>query len=101
MPISDWSSYVCTSDLSLRIVTREALIPLMLPYMAQRTTDAWIAALEAAGVPCSPVNTIDRVFEDPQVKARGIRIELPHPLADAGPVPMEIGRATCRDRGCE
>src|SRR3546814_618275 len=48
---------------SLRIVNREALIPLMLPYMAQRTTHAWIAALEAAGVPCGPVNTIDRVFE--------------------------------------
>src|SRR3546814_9863520 len=73
----------------------------ILPYMAQRTTDAWIAALEAAGVPCSPVNTIDRVFEDPQVKARGMRIELPHPLADSGTVPLEIGRATCRDRGCE
>src|SRR3546814_94059 len=73
---------------SLRIVNREALIPLMLPYMAQRTTDAWIAALEAAGVPCGPVNTIDRVFEDPQVKARGMRIELPHPLADSGTVPL-------------
>jgi crotonobetainyl-CoA:carnitine CoA-transferase CaiB-like acyl-CoA transferase len=36
--------------------------------------------MEAAGVPCGPINTLDRVFADPQVQARGVRIEMPHPL---------------------
>ncbi len=40
----------------------------------------------AAGVPCGPINTLKEVFEDPQVKARGMRIELPH--ATAGKVPV-------------
>jgi len=72
----------------LRIANRDALIPLIEPYMAARGTDDWLTALEAAGVPGGPVNTIDRVFEDPQVKAREMRIDLPHPLAGDGTVPL-------------
>lgn len=72
----------------LRIGNRDALIPLIVPYMEQRSTDDWVAALEAANVPCGPVNTIDRVFEDSQVKARGMKIDLPHPLAGDGTVPL-------------
>lgn len=41
--------------------------------------------LEAAGVPCGPINALDSVFRDPQIVARGLRIELPH--AVAGTVP--------------
>jgi crotonobetainyl-CoA:carnitine CoA-transferase CaiB-like acyl-CoA transferase len=47
-----------------------------------------VAVLEAGNVPCGPVNTIDRVFEDPQVKARGMKVDLPHPLAGEGTVPL-------------
>jgi crotonobetainyl-CoA:carnitine CoA-transferase CaiB-like acyl-CoA transferase len=39
-------------------------------------------------VPCGPVNTIDQVFENPQVQARGMRIELDHPLSGDGKVPL-------------
>ena len=45
-----------------------------------------IKSLEAAGVPCGPINNIDQVFEDPQVKHRGMKFEMPHPLA--GKVPL-------------
>ena len=38
--------------------------------------------LEAAGVACAPVNTLDQVFADPQVKAREMQIQMQHPLAD-------------------
>ena len=38
--------------------------------MSQRSTDAWIGALEAANVPCGPINTLDRVYADPQVQSR-------------------------------
>ena len=44
--------------------------------MKRRKTAEWIAALEAAAVPCGPINTIDQVFADPQVKARGLDVRL-------------------------
>ena len=44
--------------------------------MKARTTAAWVAAFEAAAVPCGPINTIDQMFADPQVLARGLQIGL-------------------------
>jgi crotonobetainyl-CoA:carnitine CoA-transferase CaiB-like acyl-CoA transferase len=44
-------------------------------------TAHWVAALENVGVPAGPINTLDAVFADPQVRARGMRIDLPHPVA--------------------
>jgi crotonobetainyl-CoA:carnitine CoA-transferase CaiB-like acyl-CoA transferase len=69
-----------------RVVNRAVLIPLLRQTTVMRTTQEWIAALEPAGVPCGPINRIDEVFADPQVHSRGVRIELPHPLA--GTVPL-------------
>ena len=68
-----------------RVQHRAELIPLLRQATVMRTTRAWIAELEAAGVPCGPINRLDEVFADPQVIARGLRIELPH--AAAGMVP--------------
>jgi crotonobetainyl-CoA:carnitine CoA-transferase CaiB-like acyl-CoA transferase len=59
-----------------RVGNREALIALLVPPMKRRKTAEWIAALEAAAVPCGPINTIDQVFADPQVKARGLDVRL-------------------------
>ena len=59
-----------------RVENRAALIPLLQPPMARKTTAAWVAALEAAAIPCGPINTLDQVFSDPQVKARGLKVEL-------------------------
>ncbi len=70
---------------SNRIRNRDALIPLLEPRMRARSRDAWVDALEAAGVPCGPINNIDQVFENPQVKARGIKVDIPHPLAGSVP----------------
>ena len=41
-----------------------------------------------SGVPCGPVNNLDQVFADPQVQARGMRVDVPHPTAAAGTVPL-------------
>lgn len=71
-----------------RVRNREALIPLVAELMRGRSMAAWIAALQTRQVPCSPVNTVDQVFENPQVKARGMRIEMPHPAAGGRPVPL-------------
>lgn len=66
---------------ALRVRNRDRLIPLIEAVTRTRGTDAWMEALESAGVPCAPVNTIDRVFTDPQVEARDMQIRMPHPLA--------------------
>ena len=66
---------------ALRVLNRDRLVPEVEAITRTRDTAAWMEALEAAGVPCAPVNTMDRVFSDPQVQARGMRIAMPHPLA--------------------
>ena len=65
-----------------RVRHRDELIAQIRAVTATRTTDEWVAAMEAAGVPCGPINTLDRVFADPQVQARGVRVDMAHPLAD-------------------
>ena len=70
---------------SNRIRNRDVLIPLIEPLMRARSRDAWVDALEAAGVPCGPINNIDQVFDNPQVKARGVKVDIPHPLAGTVP----------------
>ncbi|MGC2857765.1 CaiB/BaiF CoA transferase family protein [Novispirillum sp. DQ9] len=64
-----------------RVRNRAELVPLVAAMMAARTTDEWIAALEPEAVPCGPINTLDRVFADPQVRHRGMVSTLPHPTA--------------------
>ena len=56
-----------------RVRNRESLVPLLEAIIAERTGEDWIASLEAAGVPCGPINTLNQVFENPQVQARGMR----------------------------
>jgi crotonobetainyl-CoA:carnitine CoA-transferase CaiB-like acyl-CoA transferase len=53
---------------------------------AKRSKREWLELLEAAGVPNGPINDVAQVFDEPQVKARGVRIELEH--AAAGHLPM-------------
>ncbi|TNE63870.1 MAG: CoA transferase [Alphaproteobacteria bacterium] len=59
-----------------RVGNRAALVPIVAGIIAGRTTDEWVKILEEANVPGGPINTIDRVFEDEQVKARGIALGL-------------------------
>ncbi len=68
-----------------RIRNRKALIPLVRDIMKERTRKDWIARLDAAGVPCGPINNYEEVFDDPQVRHRGLRIETPHPLSKSIP----------------
>ena len=60
----------------LRVENRAALAALLEPPMRARSTADWVAALEAAAVPCGQINSIDQVFANPQVKARGIELTL-------------------------
>ncbi|KVT97981.1 CoA-transferase [Burkholderia ubonensis] len=62
-----------------RVRHRETLVPIVADMVKTLDKDAWIAALEAAGVPCGPINDLEEVFDDEQVVARGMQVELPHP----------------------
>jgi formyl-CoA transferase len=63
----------------LRVENRAVLVPLLADMVKTRSKQDWIATLEAAGVPCGPINTLDEVFVDPQVQARNMQVDLPHP----------------------
>ncbi len=54
-----------------RVLNRAELTKALSEIMLKRSTDAWVRDLEAAGVPCGPINTLDRVYTDPHVLARG------------------------------
>ena len=93
----DWCTVANADDLKsdpryasnpLRIANRETLYDIMPVFMKRKTTEEWLAELGELKVPCSPVNNIEQVFEDPHVKYRGMRIEMDHPTAGSGKVPL-------------
>jgi crotonobetainyl-CoA:carnitine CoA-transferase CaiB-like acyl-CoA transferase len=55
-----------------RVENRGTLIPMLLPFLKTRSTQDWVDAFESAAVPCGPINSIDEVFQNPQVLARGL-----------------------------
>jgi crotonobetainyl-CoA:carnitine CoA-transferase CaiB-like acyl-CoA transferase len=65
-----------------------ALAPLLRAEFAKRSRSELTAQLDAAGVPCSPINTVPEVFAEPQVQHRQMLRELPHPTA--GRVPQVV-----------
>jgi crotonobetainyl-CoA:carnitine CoA-transferase CaiB-like acyl-CoA transferase len=69
----------------LRVANREALVPLIEAQTRLRSTEQWIVDLERAGVPCGPINDLEDVFADEQVRHRGLRLDLQH--SEAGTVP--------------
>ncbi|VWB17922.1 L-carnitine dehydratase/bile acid-inducible protein F [Burkholderia lata] len=67
-----------------RVRHRDTLVPILAEMVKARDKADWIGALEAAGVPCGPINDLDEVFDNEQVIARGMQVSLPHPCgADA------------------
>ena len=69
-----------------RVRNRAVLVPLIKQVTVTRDTGDWVALFEKVGVPCGPINTLAEVFQDPQVRARGVEIRMDHPLA--GPIPL-------------
>jgi crotonobetainyl-CoA:carnitine CoA-transferase CaiB-like acyl-CoA transferase len=62
-----------------RVRHRDALVTLLDPVLRSRGRDHWLSALEAAKVPAGPINDLAQVFADPQVRARGMTVTVPHP----------------------
>ena len=82
-----------------RLANREELCARIAALMAARSMDDWISALEKAGVPCGPINTLDRVFRDPHVQARAMVQQVEHPLAGSIPTvrnPILFSRSRMR-----
>ena len=88
---------------SARVRHQPVLTPLLAEAFAKHERTALVDALEAAGVPCGPINTVPEVFEEPQVKERNMLINVPHPLSGTVSLvntpmrftehPLEPGRA--------
>jgi formyl-CoA transferase/CoA:oxalate CoA-transferase len=79
-----------------RVAHREALGSLIAARFAEDTTDAWLARLHAEGVPAAPIQSIDRVLADPQVKHREMIVHMDHPRHGTLPTlgtPIKTDRA--------
>lgn len=70
-----------------RVRNRAEIVPMVAQIIAQHSQKYWIENLEKRGVPCGPVNTLDKVFSDPQVVARGMVTEMAH---GASPDPVKL-----------
>ena len=78
-----------------RTIHREELIPILEGELMKREGAFWIGELWKAGIPAGPINTLDKVFADPQIAAREMVVEMPHPTI--GPLklvgsPMKFSR---------
>ena len=82
---SEWVEDPRFATNKLRVANRGVLVPLIRQVTVFKTTAEWVAQLEAVGVPCGPINDLAQVFADPQVKARGLAMQLPHALAGLVP----------------
>jgi len=78
---ADWTRDERFARNENRVRHRAVLVPMVAELIAKRTQREWLAALEEVGVPCGPINKLDQVFADPQVLARGMLLDMPHPLA--------------------
>lgn len=65
-----------------RVRNRETLVPLLAQRMLQGQRQQWLSALDAAKVPCGPINNLAEVFADPQVTSRAMTVKVQHPLSD-------------------
>ena len=82
-----------------RVQNRAQLVPILEAVMKTRTKADWLAALEAAKVPCGAINNLAEVFADPQIQARGMVSHWQHPLANNLPLvasPIQLSATPVR-----
>jgi crotonobetainyl-CoA:carnitine CoA-transferase CaiB-like acyl-CoA transferase len=66
---------------SARVRHRDSLVPVVVEIMRSRSSAEWLEQLNQRGIPCGPINNLDQVFADPQVRHRGMQLDLAHPSA--------------------
>jgi crotonobetainyl-CoA:carnitine CoA-transferase CaiB-like acyl-CoA transferase len=79
--VPEWSSDARFSTNPERVGNRDLLVGMISERLRTRTAREWLAALEPSGVPCGPINSLSQVFDDPQVRHRGLQVRAPHPAA--------------------
>ena len=88
--------FVRNSD---RVTNRDLLAPILAELIAQKRAAFWLEELEKAGVPVGPINTLDQVWADPQVRHRALKVELAHALDPDLPLvgsPLKLSRTPPR-----
>jgi crotonobetainyl-CoA:carnitine CoA-transferase CaiB-like acyl-CoA transferase len=86
---------------SVRLTNRTRINAIVGGKLALQTTEHWVTALNAAGVPCGPVYGVEEVFSDPQVLAQQMVLEVEHPghgLVRMLGFPMKLGETPCQVR---
>ncbi len=78
---AEWADDARFQTNASRVKNRADLIPLLDVLFGQAEISHWLQLLETIGVPCGPINTIDQVLNDPQVRAREMVVDVPHPGA--------------------
>jgi crotonobetainyl-CoA:carnitine CoA-transferase CaiB-like acyl-CoA transferase len=63
-----------------RVANRKELVSFLQKIFLEKNSEEWLKLLAAAEIPCGPINTIDRVFADPQILARQMVVEMEHPV---------------------
>ncbi len=76
---SEWVDSELFHDSSSRIKNRQTLTEEIEKVLSNRSVDSWVELINSAGVPCGPVLNMQEVFENPQVLARNMKVEMPHP----------------------
>jgi len=79
----DWASDERFAKNADRVRHRGVLVPMLADELRRRSRADWLTTLEAATVPCGPINDFNDVFADPQVQARGMTMHMTHPHSDA------------------
>jgi formyl-CoA transferase len=98
----EWAVDLRFATNAARVRNRDLLVPLLAAVVKTRTQRQWLDALEPLAIPCGPINRLDQVFADPQIRFRALRRDLPHALAGAVPqvaAPLRFdGRQTMSER---
>jgi crotonobetainyl-CoA:carnitine CoA-transferase CaiB-like acyl-CoA transferase len=98
----EWATQARFIDNPQRVAHQEALYRLIDPLVAARPTAHWVEALEAAGVPCAPVNTVGQMLEHAQTQA----LDLVHPVPGTGmrfvalPLAWTVSARVCAAPAC-
>lgn len=82
-----------------RVTNRDVLVPILAEMIAEKRAAFWLKTLEKAGVPVGPINTLDQVWSDPQVRHRALKVELAHALDPHLPLvgsPLKLSRTPLR-----
>ncbi len=94
---SAWAGDARFKTNSARVASRVELCAMIAELMRARSTREWLDELDCASIPSGPINTLEQVFADPQVVARGVRVDLLH--ASAGTVPSVACPMRMREAG--